>query len=354
MLVSEAGTLAAANTGRISIVDRSTGARQTLISGLPSGINTIAPAAPETSGPSGLFLHGHTLYVTISTGDSVQRSGGGVELENPTGGSSPIFASVLEMELPGGYEKLTSAFSLSLAGHATLATGGLVTLINADEQEMSIRLVVNLPNSIPNPLPTVPLNRKQSNLFGVEMWQKHLFVNDASLNLLYRINIGTGAATVFTTFAPKPNPLFPFGPPTVEAVPDSIHRVGNTLNVTYLTGFPFGPGVAEVRQVSLKNGSQETLIPGLRSAIDSLHIENPDGSSSYYTLEFSANQLGIPNPPNPPIPVPGILKYFATPESAPVVVTNTMLFPTSMVRDAATGDIFVTNIFLGRVTRVQF
>jgi hypothetical protein len=85
-----------------------------------------------------------------------------------------------------------------------------------------------------------------------------------------------------------------------------------------------------------------------------MHVDNDDGSVSYYTLEFSANQLGVPNPPNPNTPVAGVLKYFATADSAPIVVDNTMLFPTSMARDAATGDIFVTNIFLGRVTRVQF
>jgi hypothetical protein len=223
-----------------------------------------------------------------------------------------------------------------------------------DGQTMTIRMIVNLPNSIPNPRPGVPLNRRQSNLFGVELFQKHLYVNDASFNLIYCIDRESGDTTIFATFANKPNPLFPFGPPTVEAVPDSIHRVGNTLNVTFLTGFPFGPGVAEVRRVSLKDASQTTLIPGLRSAIDSLHVENADGSSSYYTLEFSANQLGIPNPPNAPIPVPGILKYFPSADAAPAVVTNTLLFPTSMARDEATGDIFVTNIFLGRVTRVQF
>lgn len=344
MLVSESGRLDAPNTGRISIVNRSTGSRQTLINGLPSGINTLPPAAPETAGPSGLFLHGHTLFVTISAGDSVQRGGGGIELENPTGGSSPIFISVLEIVLPGGYHNLTSPFSLQLADHTTLANSGLVTLTNADGQTLLIRMIVNLPNSVPNPRPGVPLNRRQSNLFGVERFQKDLYVNDASFNLIYRIEIESGDATVFTTFAPKVNPLFPFGPPTVEAVPDSIQRVGNQLLVTYLTGFPFGPDVAEVRTVSLKDASQATLIPGLRSAIDSLHVDNPDGSVSYYTLEYSANML---------VPLPGILKYFATADAPPLVVTNTLLAPTSMVRDDATGDIFVTNIFLGTITLVD-
>lgn len=347
MLVSEAGT-PVANTGRISLIDRSTGTRKTLIGGLPSGVNNLGGSA-ASSGPSGMKLQGHTLYVTVATGDAVQNIGG-VELPNPNTPSSPLYDSVLELNLPGDYEDVTSPFTLAFSDQTAMAAGGTVTLTNLDGQELEIRMIADFPNySFP----------KASNIFGVELFQKHLYVIDAAFNLVYKVNIKSGTFVTFTTFAQKSNPSFPFGPPMVDAVPDSIHRVGNMLNITLLTGFPFAPGVAEVRQVSLKDGSQSTLIPGLRSAIDSLHLENEDGTSSYYTLEFSANQLGIPNPPNPNIPVPGVLKYFATADAAPVVVNTTnpaapFLFTTSMARDAATGDIFVTNIFLGRITRVQF
>ena len=51
LLVSEAGTTAP-NSGRISLVNRTTGARQTLIDGLPSAVNNDG-GAPETSGPAG-------------------------------------------------------------------------------------------------------------------------------------------------------------------------------------------------------------------------------------------------------------------------------------------------------------
>src|SRR6266498_5916662 len=56
ILVSEQGT-AVPNTGRLSRVDRSTGARETLISGLPSGVNNLG-GPPAPSGPTGLNLHG--------------------------------------------------------------------------------------------------------------------------------------------------------------------------------------------------------------------------------------------------------------------------------------------------------
>ena len=340
LLVSEAGT-AAPNTGRISLIDRATGARRTLIDGLPSGVNNLG-GSPAPAGPSGLKLHGRILYVTIAAGDAVQNEAG-VEVPSAIP-SSPIYDSVLELTLPGDYETATSPFTLPFNGQTTMAGGGVVTLTNADDQKLEIRLVANFPDY------AAP---KASNIFGVELFQKHLYVIDAAFNLVYEVDIETGVFSTFATFAPKPNSL-PFGPPMVEAVPTSIHREGNQLNITYLTGFPFGPGVAEVHRLSLKDQSQSTLITGLRSAIDSMHVRNEDGSVSYYTLEFSANQLGTPNPPNANIPVPGVLKYFATADSAPVIVNNTMLFPTSMARDDTTGDLFVTNIFLGRVTRVQF
>src|SRR5688572_33111030 len=53
------------------------------------------------------------------------------------------------------------------------------------------------------------------------------------------------------------NPL-PFGPPFIDAVPDSISLRGNELLVTTLTGFPFPPGRAEVRKVNITTGANES------------------------------------------------------------------------------------------------
>jgi len=120
--------------------------------------------------------------------------------------------------------------------------------------------------------------------------------------------------------------------------------VGNRLLVPLLTGFPFRVGYSEVQTVSLKNGQHETLIPGLTSAIDVLRVENVDGDA-YYTLEFSANQLAN---------APGRLRYFSSANAAPVTVVPVVITPTSMAMDETSGDIFITNIFPGTVTRVQF
>lgn len=338
LLVAEAGT-AVPNTGRVSLVNRTTGARQTLVGGLPSGLSNLG-GAPEPSGPTGLIIHGHTLYLTIGSGDALMNVGPGLESLNPHP-SSPIFDSVLELNLLGNYAGITSAFTLSTANQITLAGGGVVALTNANGQQMTIRMVANLPDFVPNPLPGFPHNLRASNVFGVEIFQNNLYVVDASFNLIYRVNIGNGQYSTFVTLPNKPNPLFPtLGPPTVEAVPDNIRIVGNHLLVPLLTGFPFVQNLSEVQIVNLQSGERGTFIPNLTSAIDVLRV----GGNMYFTLEFSANQLAGQ---------PGRLKFFASPNVAPVVVVSNLISPTSMARDETTGDIFVTEIFTGRIIRVQ-
>jgi hypothetical protein len=337
LLVAEGGTTTP-NSGRVSLVNRTTGARQTIINGLPSGINNLG-GAPSPSGPSALKLHGHTLFLTISTGDAVQNVGPGLESPNPNP-SSPIFDSVLELNLPGKYEQLTDAFTLTFSDQTTLAAGGEVELTNAEGLQMTIRLIADFPNYTANPRPGFPNNQRASNIFGVEIFQNELYVVDASFNLIYRVGIADGAYEPFVVFPNKPNPLFPIlGGPFVEPVPDNIHRVGNRLLVPLLTGFPFVAGLSQIQSVSLKDAEREILIPNLNSAIDVLNVEE-----TYFTLEFSANQLAN---------LPGRLRFFASSNAPPVTIVSNLISPTSMARDEATGDIFVTEIFTGRIIRVQ-
>jgi hypothetical protein len=238
---------------------------------------------------------------------------------------------------------------LTLADHTALAAGGTVTISNGDGRSIEITRVVDLPNSVPNPTPTNPANHRQSNLFGIERWQKHLYVVDASFNLIYRVDESDGSFETFAVFPSRPNPT-PMGPPMIEAVPDSVHRFGNRLIVTLLTGFPFVPGLAEVRAVELKDGGHSVLIPGLTSAIDSLKVDDDDDAlapgdgASFYTLEFSTNQL---------MGAPGRLRYYATPDATPVDLVTNLVTPTSMARDEDSGDVFITNIFPGTITRVS-
>ena len=68
------------------------------------------------------------------------------------------------------------------------------------------------------------------------------------------------------------------------------------------------------------------------------------GGDGYYTLEFSANMLAN---------LPGRLQYFSSPDAEPVVVVDDLIWPTSLALDEETGDIYVTEIFTGRIIRVE-
>jgi hypothetical protein len=339
LLVTETGT-PAPNTSRVSLVDRTTGARRTLIGGLPSAFNSIEQAP---SGASALKLSGLKLYITIGQGDSVIPGGRGDLKANPYP-ATPLNNSVLELTLPADYEVLTSAFTLFAGNQATLAGGAQVSLQNAEGKSLNVRLVANLPDYKMEHRPFLPQgNVRPANVFGVETAGGNLYVVDASFNQVYKINPLTGAYETFAEFAPYENPL-PFGPPFSEAVPDNIRLYGNRLLVPHLTGFPFAPGNSTVMQVSLADGSQESLFRGLTSAMDVLPVPISGLYEAFYVLEFSANMLGNPTPP-------GKLKLFVN-EDEPVVLLSNLISPTSMARDGETGDLFITEIFTGRIIRV--
>ncbi|MEO6051354.1 MAG: hypothetical protein ABIP78_08490 [Pyrinomonadaceae bacterium] len=357
LLVAEGGTFTP-NTGRISVVDKTTAVRHTLISGLPSGVSNLG-GPPDTDGTTGLLLHGQVLYLTNGVGDAAMNDGPGIEIPNPAGPSSPIFNSILELTLPQGYTDLASEFVMTMANQTTLAGNLPVVLTNAEGMHLWIRLVVDLHDYRPEPRPARPDNVRAGHLFGLELFESNLYVVDAAFNVIHRVNVVNGNTTTLLTFPNRPNPLFPMlGGPFVEPVPDNIHRVGDRLLVPLLTGFPFIQNFSGVQSVDIRHGSTETLIPNLTSAIDVLRIENVKeslisaainensrGDGSYYTLEFSANQLANQ---------PGRIRFYATPTATPVTVVPVVITPTSMVRDPLTGDIFVTNIFPGTLTRVQF
>jgi hypothetical protein len=313
-----------------------------LLDGLPSG---FSPPNGDPVGPSGLAVHGETLYVTIGLGDAiVSGPAPNTQVANPNP-SSPIFSSVLAMRLDRPYRNLDGGFSLTLADQFALKSGSHVRLRNAHGATLSVRLVADIPDYVPEPVPGVPTNVRQSNPFGIAVAKDHLYIPDASSNSLRVVNLHSGALSTITNFAPLPNTRG-FGPPVVEAVPNSVRRIGDQLLVTVLSGFPFPIGAAQVRLVDPKTGKDSPFIAGLNAAIDVLPINESRHESSFLTLEFSMDLLGLPQPP------PGRLSLFASRTAAPSVLADCLITPTSMTRDKRTGDIYVTEIFTGRVVRV--
>ena len=342
-LVSEAGIPTIPNSGRISIITNE-GERHTLIDGLPSG---ITPPDNSTSGPSALWIQGNRLYIAIGNGNSVLAGPApGSEIPNPNP-NSPIFSSILELRLPVfGFRFNRSNYNLDSADHARLADGEILLLRGQTLPPATLRLVANFPDFIPSPRPDVPTNVRPSNPFGLVLHSNTLYVVDAALNNLRTVDLENGAVSTAFTYPQRPNPSAPFGPPFIDAVPDSLRLFGNKLLVTFLTGFPFPAGAADVRQYDLENGEESRLIGGLTSAIDSLPVSEGGLCATIYTLEFSTNML-IPN-------TPGRLQRFSSPSGPPTLISNTLVTPTSMAREPSSGDLLVTErVGGGRITRIS-
>jgi hypothetical protein len=343
LLVAEGGM--GPNTGRISILDFS-GNRRTLIDGLPSAFG-----GPEASpgGPSGLAFRGRTLFVTIGGGDGVLPGPvPGTEIPNPNP-SSPFLSAVLSVRLSPQAEETTQGFQMTFADQLALQNQGFLKLTDAAGNQLTVEVVANFPNFTQD----FPTSVRASNPFGIVIKGTLLYVVDASQNVIYEIETATnngmgsqppGTYRTLIRFPAKANPL-PVGPPFLDAVPNSIHVVGKSLLVSFLTGFPFPAGFAEVRKVRLVNSANEPFISGLSSAIDVLPPTDDTGQGLFYTLEFSTNML-VPN-------TPGRLSRFNPADGSLAVVLNTLITPTSLARNEANGDLFVTEIFTGRIIRVQ-
>lgn len=338
LLVAEAGS--GPNTGRISILDGS-GNRRTLIDGLPSG---LAPPNMDPSGPSGLALRGRTLFVVIGAGDGTLPGPiPATEIPNPNP-SSPFLSSVLRFRLSPQVEDTTQGFTLTFADQTALLTRGFSRIADAAGNELTLEVVTNFNNFTFDSRPNFAGNVRASNPFGIAVNGRKLYIVDASQNQVWEVDSHTGEQQVLFSFGPKANPLFPFGPPFIDVVPDSVRLIGKSLLVPLLIGFPFQPGASEIRKIRLVNQANEPFIGGLSSAIDVLPVADQFGQNRFFVLEFSTNMLAK---------APGRLSRYDQSDGVPVVLVNNLVSPTSLVLDEITGDLFVTEIFAGRITRVH-
>ncbi len=334
VLVAEAGM--GPNTGRVSVVDRDA-RRFTIIDALPSGFH--GPGNDPT-GPSSVLLMGRRLYILIGNGDISIAAAGGIERLNPSP-SSPLFASVLMLEFLSDAPRIPLGFSMSPAAHAALAAGRGVYLTNVDGETARLGRLVALPPPIAEPRPDVPDNVRISNPFGMTGNDARLDIVDAARNLVWSVRINTREPQILAMLPPVPNTLAPMGPPVVEPVPASIRGFRDALLVSYLTGFPFGPGAARVVSINRHTGEVTPVILGLRTAIDVLPVTR--GRGLFYVLEYSTDFLAG---------APGRLLLVEDPDRPPLVLAEGLQGPTNMATDVRTGDLFVSEIKTGRIMRV--
>ena len=117
-------------------------------------------------------------------------------------------------------------------------------------------------------------------------------------------------------------------------MPTSVRIYGDSVLVSFLSGFPFAGGNARVLVVNPETGAAAPFINYLTSATDVLWRPIPGGRPQFFVLEFSANQSANPAPP-------GRLMRFDTAERQ---VAGTFITPVSMVFDEATSDLFILEL----------
>lgn len=348
LLVTEAGPLGT-NLGRVSLVERS-GDRRTLLDKLPSGIEL--EGAP--SGPTGLWVSGHdVLYLEIGQGDVIKRGAGGGEVPNPEGLGSSLFSSLLRIQFGDPIDCLRGRFELTAAQRQALADGRTVHMTNSFGERAWVNVVADLRDLYPVPAgpPGAPPNPNKvsgSNPYGLVRIGDAFYLPDAGQNSFVRIDRESGRIKTLLRFPPVPNPQFPVGPSMTDAVPNSVRRLPgrDALLVTLFTGFPFNPGQSSIQLVDPRAGTAAPFITGLTMAIDVLPVGNSTGP--FLVLEFAGGfDLGTG------FTFPGRVLRFAQRTSAAQLVASGLVSPTSMAFDELTHEIFVTEIFTGRIMRIE-
>lgn len=360
LLVAESGD--GPNAGRLSVIDRQTRARRTVLDGLPAGPS----AEGGISGPSGLAVQGRTVYVAIGAGNGVQPGPApGTEKANPNS-ASPLLSSLLAVRVPANIEETTAGFTLTPADHAALKGGARLTLSNGAGDRLTVELVADFPDYTPNPRPDFADNVRASNPFGVAVNGSLIYVVDASQNVVRVVGADSGAYRTLASFNPYNNPL-PFGPRVIDAVPSSVRLLGDRLLVTTLTGFPFPAGVAQVLQVDTLGDEPAPLINGLTAGIDVLPVRVPpfaDAGPPLATRKAGGAGQGVPSVEQAHFFVlsisddlaqgkPGRLLMYDSATAAPVTLAAPLVGPTCIARDPRSGDLFITSIFTGLVYRVS-
>jgi hypothetical protein len=266
---------------------------------------------------------------------------------NPNPPSSPIFSSILAIHFSAHVEQTTSGFTLSLADHQTLASGAPVRISYGRGETVTIERVADFQDFVANPLPFFADNVRLSNPFDLVAVADRLYVTDGGRNLAWEVDIETGEHSALASFPAIPNPVAPFGPPFIDAVPTGIAYSDNRLLVTLFRGFPFPPGTSVVEQVDPLTGDHSPLIAGLKAAIGVLPIHER-GNTSYLVLQHVS---GAPGPPA--LSGPGVLFRFDAPGQAPQTIANCLNRATSMILDERTGTLYVTEL-AGRIVAIPF
>jgi len=330
-VVSEQGS--GHNDGRLSRVD-AYGTVFPLLSGLPSGISPTG----GPSGPSGVVVRNCCVVdLGMSEGDVLRFDGAPPrEVPNPVASVSPLFSALLQLVFDRPMDSLTGSFALTPADHVTLTDGREVQLSNTAGEKLTVRLLADFKDFRPDP----QINVRGSNPFGMTHSAKPfgtLLVDSGQNSVMFAGPIG--AAKTLYRFPPIVNPPGVV-PPVSDAVPTSIrHYQGSQFVVSLLTGSPFLAGSASLRLFDVDTQSETVLLPGLTTVTDVLILP-----SGIYVLELSTNMNAGE---------PGRLLHFSDPGAEPTIIASGLLGASGMTYSPKDDAIFIAEVYVGRITRVD-
>jgi hypothetical protein len=275
-------------------------------------------------------MRGRTLYVAIGVGDTILPVGQTpFRIANPNP-ASPLFSSILAIHFSAATERTTLGFSMTTNDHNALANGDTLSLTNGAGETVTIDLVANFPDYVPNPVPPAPDNVEGSNPFGLELIANHLYVADGGRNLVWKADLNTGAFEALATFGPIPNTTG-VGGPVLEAVPAGIREFGGQLYVALFRGFPFPAGVSSIERLDPDTGTHAPVVTGLRTVVDVLFEDD----ASALVLQHASGPL------LPPFSGPGSLVRW---DGGLAVLADCLNRPSAMVRDDRSGRIYITQL----------
>lgn len=336
LLVGETGE--GPNAGRITLVNRSSGAKSVLINGLPS-VSTTESRESIT----GMIAQRRTIYALVGEGDVViSGPTPGTQIPNPKVAASPIFSSLLALRFSVDIEDVNAPFTLTPQHQVRLADGVDVELDNGAGARLNVQLVANFADVHPDPI-TIG---RASHPFGMDFARGNpnfLYIADSGQNKLLRVDLRSGRTRTMATFPPIPNRTG-FGPPVSDVVPTSVRAYGNQLLVTYLSGFPFAPAAGGAYLVNPVNGEWQPFLTNHTTVMDVLVREQPNSDRpQFFVLEFSGNLLAQP-------PLPGRLLQYTTQQAEEL--QPGLVNPVSMVMDRISGEIYISELATGRIVKV--